>query len=447
TVDAQKASGGYVGLFCDEQNSVSWDDLNISYSAPTNVNSITDAKALVDGTKVAVAETLVATIPSSTFNDGSYYLENVDRAYGIKVINGEAVSAGSRITGLIGTINTDANGERYIDAFDMNVATGDPIGALGMNNKAAVESLAQGMLVNIWGNVTSVAEDKSYFYINDGSNVSDGTNDVGIRVDYSNSTVKRLATIAVGESVAITGVMGLGNDGTATIKVIRPKSSLDVTNTVVDTVTVSSSDMSWICQVAEGTGTVAFATAPDSKYGSGAVLMTNAADGSTNVINLRTNLHAGTRLADLTELSISNYMTYFDTANTNARGVGARISLDLDGVLDTVDDIITCDPWNDHLTGSYGYSLCALNKWVAFDALNVGRWYSGSGYAGSSDAGPFISIAAYLAVYPDARIASVSNGGLRFFMGGCTPHWDNVTGYVDNVRVGTVDGTTVYNFE
>ncbi|MCE5200092.1 carboxypeptidase regulatory-like domain-containing protein, partial [bacterium] len=46
TVDAQKASGGYVGLFCDEQNSVSWDDLNISYSAPTNVNSITDAKAL-----------------------------------------------------------------------------------------------------------------------------------------------------------------------------------------------------------------------------------------------------------------------------------------------------------------------------------------------------------------------------------------------------------------
>ncbi|MEN6415235.1 MAG: carbohydrate binding domain-containing protein [Armatimonadota bacterium] len=445
--DSTKATGGYIGLYSDLTNKVYWDNFSASCQAPTDVNTIIDAKAMTDGTLVKVGETLVATVASTVFSDGSYYVENADRAYGIKVLHGFTLSEGSQITGLTGTINTDSNGERYIDASGMTVTSGDPLGALGMSNKSAAESLAQGLLVKIWGNVTAVADDKSYFYVNDGSNVDDGTGNFGIRVDYSNSAVQRVGDIAVGQSVAVTGVMGLGKQDITTVKVIRPKYSLDVVNTVVSEVSITSSDTSWICQTASGTGTVAFATAPDSQYGSGAVLMTNAADGSTSVINFRTDLYAGVKLADLSELSVSNYMTYFDTANPEARGVGVRISLDLDGVIDTVDDIITCDPWNDRLTGSYGYSRSALNKWVAFDALNVGRWYSSSGYAGSSDAGPFISLAAYLAVYPDARIASVSNGGLRFFMGGCTPHWDSVTGYIDNVRVGTVDGTTAYNFE
>ncbi|MCE5200265.1 MAG: carbohydrate binding domain-containing protein [Armatimonadota bacterium] len=445
--DSTKTTGGYIGLYSDPSNKVYWDNFNASCAAPTDVNTVIDAKGMTDGTLVRIAEPLVATVASTVFSDGSYYVENVDRAYGIKVLHGFAASEGSRITGLAGTINTDSNGERYIDASNMTVTSGEPLGALGMANKSATESLAQSLLVKIWGNVTTVANDKSYLYIDDGSGISDGTVNVGIRVDNSTSNVQRVGAIAVGQSVAVTGVMGRATDGTIKINVIRPKYSLDVANTVTNTVNVTSADTSWIRQTASGTGTVAFATAPDSTYGTGAVLMTNAADGSTSVINFRTNLYAGVKLVDLSELSVSNYMTYFDIANPEARGIGARISLDLDGVLDTVEDIITCDPWNDRLTGACGYSRCALNKWVAFDALNVGRWYSGSGYAGSSDAGPFISIADYLAVYPDAKIASVSNGGLRFFMGGCTPHWDNVTGYLDNVRVGTVDGTAVYNFE
>ncbi|MCE5198470.1 MAG: carboxypeptidase-like regulatory domain-containing protein [Armatimonadota bacterium] len=106
--------------------------------APTSVNSILDAKRLPNGTKVTIGEILVATVATGTFYDGSYYVENVDRTYGIKILSGKAVSVGSRITGLTGIIKSVPNnsGERCIDAIDMNVATGDPLGALGMNNKA-----------------------------------------------------------------------------------------------------------------------------------------------------------------------------------------------------------------------------------------------------------------------------------------------------------------------
>ncbi|MEN6583438.1 MAG: carboxypeptidase regulatory-like domain-containing protein [Armatimonadota bacterium] len=418
--------------------------------APTNVGTIAEAKTLADGTRVAVAETLVVTVGSKTYNNSSYYLENVDRAYGIKILHGSDASVGCRITKLAGTINTDANGERYIDVSTMNVADGDPIGALGMNNKAAVEPLAQGMLVKIWGKVTSVASDKSYFYVNDGSNIDDGTNNVGIRVDYSNSTVSRIAAISENEDVAITGVMGRS---TGSIAVIRPKTSADVNNTVVDEVTVTPSDTSWILQVnpvetGTPTGSVTFASAPNSVYGSGNILMSVGANGDGG-INLRTNNHAGLRIADITELLISNYMTYIN--GTGAKGIGVRINVKLDDILGNneidptgeVDDVLTCDPYYD----TYAYAMCRLNGWVTFDALNAGKWYSQRGLDGSSAAGPWKSLTDYLTAYPDAKIASVPNGGFRLFMGGSAPHWTDVTGYVDNVRIGTKDGTTVYNFE
>ncbi|MCE5199974.1 carboxypeptidase regulatory-like domain-containing protein [bacterium] len=53
TVDSQKTSGGYVGLFCDPQNRVAWDNFNMSSSAPvalkTPVIRYFDATAAATG--------------------------------------------------------------------------------------------------------------------------------------------------------------------------------------------------------------------------------------------------------------------------------------------------------------------------------------------------------------------------------------------------------------
>lgn len=442
--DSTKMNGGYLGLFSDKLNIIAWDNFNASYTefVPDLTGSVADIRKSADNTKIEVTEGVV----TGVYN-GSLYIEDANRAAGIKVTSAGTLAEGTRVTNLTGRTMTDANGERYIRALHMTVNSGDPLTALGVSNKAATNSLTQGLLVKTWGKVTYVADDKSYFYIDDGSNIQDGTGNTGIRVDLSNALIARLTAIFVDEQVAVTGVMGRTTDGSSSIIVIRPESTLSIRNTVINNVTVTPSDTSWILQSASGAGSITFASVPDTLYGSGGVLMSEGSDGSADVINLRTTNHAGLKIADITELSISNYMTNINA--TGAKGIGVRISVNLDDIPDNsnyggdVDDILTCDPYYN----PYTYALCKQNGWVTFDALNTGYWYSSEQLDGSSDAGPWKTLKDYLSLYPDAKIANYSIGGLRFFMGGCTPHWDNVTGFIDNICVGTKDGMTVYNFE
>lgn len=412
------------------------------------VSTITEAKAHMNE-HVCINDPKVITIPNANLNDGSFYIEEPDRNCGLKVAgysNMPALKDGQRVV-LSGIMKTDEIGNTYMQLVSVVSQTdGDPLGALGMTNKTAVASITQNLLVKVWGKVTYVAGDKSYFYVNDGSNVDDGSGNLGIRVDLSNQAISRVAAIFTDESVSVTGVMEQIQGSGSSIKAIHPRSSLDINNAVVNNVTVTPSDSNWILQVASGTGSIAFASAPDMLYGSGGVLISESSDG-TGVINLRTINSAGLKIADITELSISNYMTNINA--TGAKGIGVRMSVNLDDIPDNsdyggdVDDIITCDPYYN----SYTYALCQQNSWVTFDALNAGYWYSAQQLDGSSDAGPWKTLKDYLSLYPDAKIADYPTGGLRFFIGGCTPHWDNVTGFIDNIRVGTKDGITVYNFE
>lgn len=107
-------------------------------TAPISVGSIADASKLPNGSLVTIGETLVATVATGTFRDDSYYVEDLNRTFGIKIYNGKTVSVGSRISGLTGTIKSDpsGSGERCIAVIDMNVSSGNPLGALGMNNIA-----------------------------------------------------------------------------------------------------------------------------------------------------------------------------------------------------------------------------------------------------------------------------------------------------------------------
>lgn len=190
-------------------------------TAYTNVDSIIDAKELADGTVIRIAETLVATVDSSTYSEGSYYLENENRAYGIKVYNGDAVSEGSRVTGLCGTIKTNVSGERYIDVIGMTAVAGDPLGALGMNNKALVNDAAgNGLLVKTWGTVKTI-DSSTFMTIDDGSGAT-------FYVCLSGLTAPVTKTIAVGDYVAVTGAAGFATYDNVTYPAIRPRGDSDI---------------------------------------------------------------------------------------------------------------------------------------------------------------------------------------------------------------------------
>ena len=415
------------------------------YTTYKDVTSIVDAKKFDNGTNVTIGETLVATIPSGTYTDGSYYVESENRAYGIKVFDGKSAKAGSRITGLAGTIKTDAYGERCIDVTDMTVSDGTPLVSLGMNNKAAVGSLTQSLLVRVWGKITAVASDNSYCYIDDGSNVQDGTGNVGIRVDFSNSVVPRLAPLFVDESVSVTGVMGLGKNDSSSIPVIRPKSSLYVCNTAINHMVITPDNLNgWKLTASGADGSVAFSAGPEpAPLGTGSIKLSVGSDGSKTA-NVRTPINDSMMLADITEMSVSSYMTSY--GDYGGRNVGFMLNIQLDDVYDEtngwIDDQLVYDP----NYGTYTKSLCALNMWQQWDVLNTGRWYSANGLAGMPD-GVWGTFAQYVAENPQAKFAPSANGAFRVFIGYAKDYWSNCAGYVDNIRLGTKNGTTVYDFE
>ena len=83
------------------------------------------------------AGTAIPVVATAVFSDG-FYLENIDRSAGIKVIpeNGVTVpTVGSIVEGL-GAIRTDTDGERYIDATSVTVVGAGQISSLGITTKA-----------------------------------------------------------------------------------------------------------------------------------------------------------------------------------------------------------------------------------------------------------------------------------------------------------------------
>ncbi len=86
----------------------------------------------------------------------------------------------------------------------------------------------QGVLVKVWGLVTYISPDSSYFCINDGSGASDGLGHTGVPV-----VVSQLATPtqlpAVGSFVAVTGVVGSKQLATGVIgPVVRLRKASDL---------------------------------------------------------------------------------------------------------------------------------------------------------------------------------------------------------------------------
>lgn len=158
------------------------------------------AKASPDKSGVRI-NSAVVTAADGGVPSGSIFVESEDRTAGIRVnaSNASGFIFGDRVS-VLGKINTDTNGEKYIDATSVTkLSAGVPLDALGMNNKAAAETTAQGLFAKIWGKVSAVDADN--FTISDGSSTA-------VKVLCGDVTKP-----SVGDNVRVRGVTGKDASG------------------------------------------------------------------------------------------------------------------------------------------------------------------------------------------------------------------------------------------
>lgn len=203
----------------------------ITAIAPATLDNIGSHRTVADGSYVVFGRAAVATCASDTFSDGCFYVEDTNRASGIKIVprvGMPSVALGDEVT-LSGTLDTDANGERVLRAYSIDsITAGKTLHPVGMINKTAQASLASGVLVKTWGKVSAIASDGSYIYVNDGSNGGDGADNTGIRIQLGGLRVPVDSLLKVGDNIVVTGIAGYIKDGMNCLHVIRVRNSQDI---------------------------------------------------------------------------------------------------------------------------------------------------------------------------------------------------------------------------
>ena len=186
----------------------------VAYIADT----IADAKASPDMDSVAIMNASI----SAAFGD-TFYIESDDRSIGIQVYSAShGLAAGMRVN-VEGTVSTDSNEERYIQANSLGFAGSCDIksfvmtskslgggdwcyneytgaGQCGVFNGAGTNNI--GLLVTIVGSVKGGST--GFFYIDDGSGCDDGSGYTGVRVSTPGLTPPNTDTF-----VRVTGISSI----------------------------------------------------------------------------------------------------------------------------------------------------------------------------------------------------------------------------------------------
>ncbi|HEX8709686.1 MAG TPA: hypothetical protein VF723_15710 [Pyrinomonadaceae bacterium] len=177
--------------------------------------------------------------------------------------------------------------------------------------------------------------------------------------------------------------------------------------------------------------------------------------GTGGKVWLATTNHDGTKLADVSELSYSTYVSPTSATTVQAISLQLRVDINNDGVRDTT---LVYEPVYNGYTGQKGV-------WQNWQTRN-GTWWSTVTVPGfcnpngpASCAGQqFFNLNSFLAVYPDTTIVTTYiSGNSRAdlygtqFVGGqnsAGAPWANFDGNVDAFRIVLNDGNgTAYNFE
>ncbi|MHB9035594.1 MAG: hypothetical protein ACYC64_02930 [Armatimonadota bacterium] len=197
-------------------------------SSPESTQSVGAVKNLGDGTRIAITQPVVATANAgtytSTFGDGSYYIEDIDRTAGIKVVPDSGavtdIAKGFTLT-LVGDVHSDENGKKYIKAISVTVGPQvDPLTPLGLPNKSLSSTTgldSTGLYVKIWG----VVKAKTAYYLD----ISDGSG-APVRVQLSGLTNPLSIDPNVDQYISVSGIADVGTGG---IPVIKPMTNSDIT--------------------------------------------------------------------------------------------------------------------------------------------------------------------------------------------------------------------------
>lgn len=94
------------------------------------------------------------------------------------------------------------------------------------SNTAAVGLNNIGLLVNVWGNVTYLDSGNNFFYINDGSGITDGSGNNGVKVACTGLPVP-----TIGDYAIVKGVSAVAWVNGKAVRLVRPSSSSDLTYT------------------------------------------------------------------------------------------------------------------------------------------------------------------------------------------------------------------------
>lgn len=184
---------------------------------PVEVTDVASVKELADGKNVE----LTGPVVTGVF-DGFFYVEDENRSSGIKVVSSETVTVGAKVKKVVGTVKT-ADGEKYIDAIDVQTLGVGEVAPVALNGKAFAnpDGLSNiGLLMTIYGKVTAVSGDQTYCYVDDGSAVSNEPDTTGIKVILP-STKKPLKD----DYITAIGVSGMTPGG---IPVLRIRSNDDL---------------------------------------------------------------------------------------------------------------------------------------------------------------------------------------------------------------------------
>lgn len=218
------------------------------YAFVSQESSIAQAKAAPDGTNVGCKSVVVTAV----FGTDILYAEEGDRSSGIRVYDPAHGLAVGDLIDAAGTMATTVDEERYINASatikvagqglvapvavtssgvvggGYQYSPGPPIS--GQQGLPALQGLNNvGLLIRTWGRVTFRAGDGSYIYIDDGQAGLDASGHIGVRVILSEPGVQFTKNPQVSQFVSITGVAGLVKDGSALVRVVRPRSDADIT--------------------------------------------------------------------------------------------------------------------------------------------------------------------------------------------------------------------------
>ena len=210
------------------------------------LDSITGTIAWAKTLTGSLTQTLagkVVTAGNDQFS-GCIYIEEPDGSCGIKVVpTSGSWHFGDTVNVTDGTMDDDANGERYIASATVEpaeaVATPDPVlmihrslggaalggqqgifGAHGLNNI--------GLLVKAVGKITARGAD--YIYIDDGSALQDGSGNVGVRVKTGHLADSNDIVLTPGQDqyVVVTGISSCMLLDSHIVRLLRPRSRNDV---------------------------------------------------------------------------------------------------------------------------------------------------------------------------------------------------------------------------